>query len=248
MSDTPITPENCADRLRPHPATKGSVLVTAELARFCADQIAAQAAEIAKLNKQLADEDRSHEQTMTERDAAEEAADSLAHAISVHLDIEIGEHSVSMPGGVVNSPWQSALEHLNATPSIAKIREDAAALAIPASWKLVPVELTDERLEAGYWNDERSSGTQAEAYCDCINAAPPAPFLQDAATIRREALEQALAVTRSNNTGHGCFHGIRALIDQPAESKEAPRAATDSDWRKGGEAIGAALEGGRIND
>jgi hypothetical protein len=35
----PITDKNASDRLRPHPLTQGSILVTAELARYCAELI-----------------------------------------------------------------------------------------------------------------------------------------------------------------------------------------------------------------
>jgi hypothetical protein len=56
---------------------------------------------VKKLEKRLADEERSCSQVMKERDEAEEWADNLAAAIAAHCQIDIGEHSNC------NNPWQN---------------------------------------------------------------------------------------------------------------------------------------------
>lgn len=64
-------------------------------------------ARIAELEKALAAEERSHEQTVADRDAAEEAADQLVERIEALLCVDCGEHSN------LNNPWKEACDFLD---------------------------------------------------------------------------------------------------------------------------------------
>lgn len=72
------------------------------------------AQETSNLENLLADEERSHELTIDQRDHAEEWATKLADAIGEHFGREVGEHSSG------NCPWENALELLNTAPPAAE--------------------------------------------------------------------------------------------------------------------------------
>jgi hypothetical protein len=60
--------------------------------------------EVAKLRKELAEEERSCSQLIDERDTAQDAADNLVYCIERLLDVDCGEHSN------LNCPWTEAFE------------------------------------------------------------------------------------------------------------------------------------------
>lgn len=60
---------------------------------------------IDELERQLHQEDVSHNNTLEQRDTAEEMADRLAAAVMEITDRDIGEHSSA------NSPWLNAIEY-----------------------------------------------------------------------------------------------------------------------------------------
>lgn len=68
------------------------------------------AAEVERAEERLKAEERSHEDTVQQRDDAEEWADRLAHLIAVTFNLSIGEHSN------VNNPWHNAAEYLDDLP------------------------------------------------------------------------------------------------------------------------------------
>lgn len=64
-------------------------------------------ARVAKLEKELEVEDHSHEQTVEDRDVAEDWADKLVERVEQLLDVDCGEHSN------LNSPWKEACDYLD---------------------------------------------------------------------------------------------------------------------------------------
>lgn len=63
-----------------------------------------------RLEKLLAEEERSNDLTMRQRDRAEEMATELAEAIGEYFGCDVGEHSSG------NCPWENALGVLHAAP------------------------------------------------------------------------------------------------------------------------------------
>jgi hypothetical protein len=79
---------------------------------FQPNEIAPLIERIARLTSQLAELERSEDQSITERDEAIEAADRLAYAIGTVE--QIGEHSN------VNNPWEKAIEYLPVRLAVAR--------------------------------------------------------------------------------------------------------------------------------
>ncbi len=76
-------------------------------------------ARVAKLEKELEVEDHSHEQTVEDRDVAEDWADKLVERVEQLLDVDCGEHSN------LNSPWKEACDYLDG--AIANLAKPSSA-------------------------------------------------------------------------------------------------------------------------
>jgi hypothetical protein len=86
-----------------------------------ADAVECAAARIRDLERRLAEEEQSHEITISSRDRAEEWADKLAYAVAPIEDV--GEHSN------LNSPWSNAYDLLTSAAEVDRIKADRDALA-----------------------------------------------------------------------------------------------------------------------
>lgn len=94
-----------------------------DMFRLCRTMLAASAPaapvehEPSKLEKLLAEEERSHDMTIDQRDRAEDMATKLAEAVGEYFGRDVGDHSSA------NCPWENALELLNTAPPAAEQTE-----------------------------------------------------------------------------------------------------------------------------
>ncbi|HIE0260045.1 TPA: hypothetical protein ACXI9I_005968 [Pseudomonas aeruginosa] len=119
-------------------------------------------ARVEELERKLRDEENAHTTTIEQRDNAEHWADQLAKAIAERFGVDIGEHSN------LNCPWNEALVWMQQPPT-------KAQHSVPEGWKLVPVEPTEDVLDAihngGYVGDDQELRWFYQAILD----AAPAP-------------------------------------------------------------------------
>lgn len=114
-------------------------------------------------------DDELWDQTLRERDHAQEMADTLAEAIGKYFDAEIGEHSNQ------NCPWHEALD----------VIESWQAQAAPAAPIITTTSLTDLRDYFGHVINTRETLTlspeSASTLFDAMTTPPAAPS-QDTAS------------------------------------------------------------------
>ncbi|HEX2652955.1 MAG TPA: hypothetical protein VHN11_04815 [Xanthobacteraceae bacterium] len=148
------------------------------------------------------------DQTLQERDSYHEWADKLAAAIAEHFGIDIGEHSSA------NNPWSVALDTLESMPATA-----AHAESIPHGWKPVPVEPTQEMLDA-LWdslpNGFGFSNCTPAGVIRSIIAAAPAPAATAPAALTDEQKKHIAQIVHTDCTlisGATFYNAAEMAID-----------------------------------
>lgn len=160
-----------------------------------------------RLEKLLAEEERSHDLTMRQRDRAEEIATELAEAIGEYFGCDVGEHSSG------NCPWENALGVLHTAKTTAPA---APVTQEPVIAGTITIE-TDDQEDMQHF--EFCAATHPIDLPDGehrVYFAPPAAEQPDAVKVPRKVLENWLDSADERERPR-FVHVLRALLAGGAE-------------------------------